>query len=223
MQPLEGRGRIVDDVYEKIRTAILTGELAPESSLTVQGLADRLNVSRTPVREAVRLLVADGLATEEARRGCFVASVHLSDLLDIHDMRAVLEALAVERSGDTAPNHLADLQEQIDSQKAALESEDWRAFTAADRAFHEIFHELAGNDRLSETLKRLRGQMEIALVEVALSSALMQQSIDEHSAIVEAIRHGEAEKASRIMRGHIMATRKRVHARLEERAAEARD
>ena len=223
MRPLEGRSRIVDDVYEKIREAILAGELAPESSLTVQGLADRLNVSRTPVREAVRLLVVDGLATEEPRRGCFVASVQLSDLLDIHDMRAVLEALAVERSAEEATRQVADLDRQIERQTTALASEDWRAFTAADRAFHEVFHVLAGNDRLSDTLKRLRGQMEIALVEVALSSELMQQSINEHSAIVEAVKNGDPVTASRFMREHIMATRGRVHTRLEERAAEARD
>ncbi|WP_428929588.1 GntR family transcriptional regulator [Marinibacterium sp. SX1] len=223
MQSLEGRGRIVDEVYEHIREAILSGELKPETSLTVQELADRLNVSRTPVREAVRLLVTEGLATEEARRGCFVAKVHLRDLLDIHDMRAVLEALAVERSNAATKTHIADLTAQIDRQKQALATENWREFTAADRSFHEVFHALAGNERLTNTLKRLRGQMEIALVEVALSTELMQQSIAEHTAIVDAVRQSDPDAASNMMRAHIMATRKRVHTRLEERAAETRN
>ncbi|XHC09186.1 GntR family transcriptional regulator [Labrenzia sp. ac12] len=212
--------RIVDRVYASLRDAILSGEMPPETPLSVPELSRQLNVSRSPVREAVLQLVSSGLAVERARKGCFVTRIELSDLIEIHDMRSALEALAVSLIADVPATLIQSLKEQISRQETALAHQDWRAFTVADRLFHECFHEYCGSGRLKNTLANLRLQMEIALIEVAQSPDLMESSIKEHKQIVDTLVNGTPEMAGEVMRTHIRSTRNRIWNRLQRETAE---
>lgn len=211
--------RVVDGVHAALRDAILSGNLKPESPLSVPELARQLNVSRSPVREAVLLLTADGLAVERPRRGCVVARIGLEDALEIHDMRAALESLATERAADiVSPELLHWLETAIEDQAEAARTGASERFNAADRRFHALLHAAAGNRRLEKTLDSLRAQMEISLSQVALSGALMALSIEEHRHVVDALGSGRAEDAAAAMRRHISATRDRIRDRLADPA-----
>lgn len=214
MKGIDGQTRVVDQVFEALRDAILGGELPPDAPLSVPALSEKLNVSRSPVREAVLQLVAQGLAVERSRRGCVVARIEIRDLLEIHDMRSALEALAVKRVASVTPALLDELSAIIETQKSAALEGHWRRFNEADRAFHAVFHREAENQRLAATLDSLRMQMEIALVEVAQSAELMERSIDEHTGIVGALRERDMPRAENLMREHILATRGRLHEHL---------
>ncbi|WP_417843545.1 GntR family transcriptional regulator [Thalassospira sp.] len=207
--------RIVDRVFASLRDAILSGEMPPHTPLSVPELSRQLNVSRSPVREAVLQLVASGLAVEHARKGCFVTKIELSDLIEIHDMRSALEALAVSLVHEVPSTLVKKLNEQIKHQETALAHQDWRAFTVADRFFHECFHESCGNGRLKSTLANLRLHMEIALLEVAQSPDLMENSIKEHKQIVASLVENTPEVAAEVMRNHICSTRNRIWDRLQ--------
>ncbi len=207
--------RIVDRVYGSLREAILTGELLPDAPLSVPELSRRMNVSRSPVREAVLQLVSNGLAVERARKGCAVVRIDLADLLEIHDMRSALEALAISLIRKVRPSLVARLNAQIERQEQALGNHDWRTFITADRLFHECFHDECGNGRLKNSLSNLRLQMEIALIEVAQSQELMARSIAEHKQIVSCFVRNAVQEASEMMRHHIQSTRNRVQARLQ--------
>src|SRR5579875_1256952 len=93
--PAAATDRIADAVYERIRDAIFTGALPPDARLSVPALADRLGVSRSPVREAVMRLIHDRLAVEEPRRGAVIARIEPADLIHIYEVREALEGLAV--------------------------------------------------------------------------------------------------------------------------------
>jgi DNA-binding GntR family transcriptional regulator len=92
LQPLRSAIRIVDAVHESLREGIMSGVLVPGQQLSVPELARRLNVSRSPIREAVLQLVSDGLAVEQPRKGVVVATVELDDVLEIHEIREFTEA-----------------------------------------------------------------------------------------------------------------------------------
>lgn len=216
---LERQMRVVDGVQAALRNAIMSGELQPDTPLSVPELARRLAVSRSPVREAILQLTADGLVVERPRRGCVVARIDLEDALEIHDMRAVLESLAAERAAMAAPQGLPDaLERTIADQVEAAKSGAGADFNEADRRFHALIHDAAGNRRLIKTLASLRAQMEMSLVEVSLSPKLMEQSIREHRRIVDALRTESPDRVAAEMRAHISATRDRTGERLRRRA-----
>lgn len=210
--------RVVDGVHAALRQAILSGELEPDTPLSVPELARQLSVSRSPVREAVLQLTADGLAVERPRRGCFVARIDLEDALEIHDMRAALESLAAERAAAAdSPGLPEALDKAVGDQVEAARSGSSMDFCEADQRFHALVHAAAGNRRLTKTLASLSAQMEINLVEVSLSEALMELSIREHRRIVDALRAKSPDRAAMEMRAHISATRDRTAERLRAR------
>src|SRR5882724_1876435 len=111
--------RIVDAVQDMLRDAIFGGTLRAGEALSVPELARRLNVSRSPVREAVLGLVADGFAVEEPRRGVALRTLDEHDLAQIHEMREVLEGLAARRCAETRPAGLVEILRAVLADEAA--------------------------------------------------------------------------------------------------------
>lgn len=211
---LHASTRIVDAVQAALRGAILDGALRAGEQLSVPELARRLNVSRSPVREAVLGLVAQGLAVEQPRRGVVVATVDPADLLSIHEMRIFLEAGAArfcaQRAGAAT---VKTLREILREQEAAVKSADAAGYFRTNAALHRAIAHGAGNERLAQTLGLLADQMRIALREVAASRAHMREGLAEHRAVVEAIAAREAATAEQRMRRHIERTIARSQAR----------
>src|SRR5258708_3346225 len=141
--------RIVDTVQAALRSAIFEGELRAGEQLSVPELARRLNVSRSPVREAVLGLVAQGLAVEQPRRGVVVATVDPADLLAIHEIRIFLEAGAASLCAQRASeDDVKELRKILREQETAVKAGDAAGYFRTNAALHRSIVRTAGNDRL---------------------------------------------------------------------------
>jgi DNA-binding GntR family transcriptional regulator len=203
--------RIVDSVQDTLRDAIFGGALRAGEQLSVPELARRLNVSRSPVREAVLGLVAQGLAVEQPRRGVVVATIETPDLVAIHEVREFLEAGAARlcaRRIDKAA--VEGLRRILADQKRAVKSNDAAGYFRTNAALHRAIAAAAGNARLAQILGTLENQMRIALDRVARDQRHMRAGCDEHQRIVEAIAAAEEDAAEQAMRVHIANTIRRL-------------
>ncbi|MGI4946587.1 MAG: GntR family transcriptional regulator [Janthinobacterium lividum] len=200
--------RIVDSVHAALRAAILDGSLLPGQALSVPELSRQLDVSRSPVREAVLALVADGLAVEQPRRGVAVAEIEAADMLEIHEVREGVEAqaarLCAERAGPTVLHQLVELLRQ---QVAVVERGDAPGWFQTNADFHRLVAVGAGNRRLSEVVLVLEGQMRLGLRQVSSDRGQRRRGLAEHQAILDAITGRAPDTAERLMREHIRRTR----------------
>jgi DNA-binding GntR family transcriptional regulator len=199
--------RIVDTVQAALRSAIFDGALRAGETLSVPALARRLNVSRSPVREAVLGLVAQGLAVEQPRRGAVVATVDPADLLAIHEVRIFLEAGAASLCAQRITRDgVSELRKILRAQEAAVKTDDATGYFRTNAALHRAIAQAAGNERLVLILATLEDQMRIALHRLAANSAHMREGLAEHRAVVEAIAAHDTAAAERHMRLHIEDT-----------------
>ena len=149
-----------DVVFQTLRQAILKGELKPGERLMEIQLAQKLGVSRTPVREAIRKLELEGLVLMIPRKGAEVAEITIKDLEDVLEVRAALEELAVcDACENITEEQILALKEAADNFQAALESDDLVKCAETDMAFHEIIYSATNNKRLLQILNNLREQM----------------------------------------------------------------
>jgi DNA-binding GntR family transcriptional regulator len=203
--------RLVDGILARLRAAIVGGELGPGTQLSVPALSRRLEVSRSPVREAVLQLVGHGLAVEKPRKGVVVATIDHEELVRIHEIREYLESAAARYCAERAdPDGITRMDEMLDRQRLAVAGQDAAAYFRTNAELHRLIAQAAGNPRLAEILERFEGQMAIALHRVSSDPAHMREGLREHEAIVAAILNGDGEAAERAMRRHIAATLARV-------------
>ncbi len=204
-QPPTPRQRLADHVYDVLRGRILARSLVPGDHLSVPVLAAELELSRSPVREAVQRLVVEGLAEEEIHRGARVAGVDDEDLVDVFAVRAVLEGLAASlaATGDTA-ELVAVLRGSIADHTDAVRADDEQAIIAVDQAFHLALLEAAGNPHLDRALGPLLGRAQVAML-TDDQSRWPSATLTEHEAILAAIREGDALAAERTTRDHVAA------------------
>ncbi len=208
---LDASVRIVDRVHATLHDAILAGSLEPGSQLSVPELSRRLNVSRSPVREAVLQLVADGLAVEQPRKGVVVSMIDREDLAEIHEIREFLEALAARRCAERASASVIEMLEAIlETQATAIAVRDAEEYFRTNAAFHGAIAQASGNGRLIAFQSSLEKQMALALRHVAQKPEHMEPSLKEHQRILRAIRAHDADKAELAMRAHIAATSARL-------------
>jgi DNA-binding GntR family transcriptional regulator len=214
LSALSPSGRIVDAVQEALRQAIFGGTLRAGEPLSVPELARRLNVSRSPVREAVLALVAQGLAVEQPRRGVVVATVETDDMLAIHEVREFLEAgaarLCAQRIDAAGVQHL---QAILATQEQAVRAGDTAGYFVTNLELHRAIAAAAGNPRLTQILINLENQMHIALHRIAGDTSHMRAGYQEHARIVAAIAARDADAAEQAMRKHIANTIARSRAR----------
>lgn len=199
--------RPAEAVYEAIRRQIITGQRAGGEWLREEELATTLSVSRTPVREALRRLAAEGLVQHERNRGVRVASWTQEDLDEIFSLRSVLEpwASALAAAGGRAPtDQLASLADRMD-RAAAGPAPDFDEITELNNTFHRLVLDASGNRRLASML--------VALVDVPLvwrtfshySPEALRRSLAHHHELVDALRAGDADWAESVMRSHVRA------------------
>lgn len=193
-----------DVVFNTLRQAILTGELKPGERLMEIHLADKLGVSRTPVREAIRRLELEGLVTMLPRKGAQVAHITEKNMSDVLEVRLVLDELAVvlacERITD---DEIAQLNEACDKFEKAIDSGQIRDITSADVAFHDIIFNASRNMRLSQIVNNLAEQMYRYRFEYIKDSSGWQSLIHEHRIITDAISKRDSETASKAIHLHV--------------------
>lgn len=201
-------------VHEALRRRIQSGALKPGDRLVEDRLAEEFGVSRNPVREAIRMLGADGLVELNARRGVYVAIPDPEKIQELVEIRAVLEGhnarLAARRRN---PALLKAVGRILDRGKAALAKGKAAALGPLNDDFHEALALASENESLSEMLgvMRLRSSLAFAMSD----PEVQEQSWQEHQGILEAILAGDEDRAEALSRAHVLKAGDRARARLE--------
>ena len=204
-----------DVVCKTLRSAILDGTLQPGTRLMELHLAAQLGVSRTPVREAIRLLEMDSLVDMHPRRGAVVAQISASDLRDVLEVRQALEELAVRkacRNMDTET--LAQLEEAEKVFEDSLRKNSLSKRAEADVAFHTIITEASHNQRLKKLLTAIREQIYRYRLENLKDKDNYPTLIAEHKALIEAFRAGDEDGAAAVILNHIENQKQTILANL---------
>jgi DNA-binding GntR family transcriptional regulator len=194
--------------YEKLRSileqAIIKGEYPPGTRLEEQELARRFNVSRTPVRETLRLLASSGLVEMRARQGAVVATLTIPKLIEMFQVMAELEGLCARLAARrVSPEKLAALDDSHAACARTVAENDPAGFLEANRIFHETLYSASSNQYLEEMTKALRNRVAPYRRYVTYYPGRMAASIPEHAAVLDAIRRGDGDAAHRAMREHV--------------------
>ena len=193
-----------DVVFNTLRQAILTGELKPGERLMEIHLANKLGVSRTPIREAIRKLELEGLVTMIPRRGAEVAQITEKSMNDVLEVRRAMDALCVELACDRiTPEELQDLKKACDTFEAAVKTDDIKQIAQADVAFHDIIYAATDNRRLIQLLNNLREQMYRYRIEYLKKKECYPQLLEEHQTIIDSIESRDKDRATQITGQHI--------------------
>lgn len=200
-----------DRAYAYVKERILDGAYPGGELLSEGEVAEALEVSRTPVREAFLLLEAEGLMRLYPKRGALVVPVSPGEVRDLMDTRLLVERDAARRVARDAANRervATTLQELVDRQQEALDRGDVPAFVQADREFHHAIVAASGNAILTRLSDSLRDrQRRIVATTVARDPALIRRFLDEHRAICDAIGAGDARAAGRLVEAHLDVAR----------------
>lgn len=203
--------RIVDQVQETLSQSILNGTLGSGSALSVPDIARKLNVSRSPVREAVLALVAKGLAVEHPRRGVVVTTIEPEDLVAIHEVREFLESCAARYCAARIDDDgIANLRAIMQTQKTAVDGHRADGYFRSNAELHRTIARYSGNSRLVAIMQPLENQMRIALHRVSADVSHMRRGYGEHRLIVDAIAARDPVAAESAMRQHIAGTIERL-------------
>src|SRR6478735_7956362 len=197
--------RLSDRLREAIEEEIATGQLLPGSRLDEVELARRFNVSRTPIREALNLLLGEGLIEMRPRRGAVVARVSAERLIEMFEVMAELEAMCVQlATRRMSDGELAAIESAHAACRGAVASRDADAYFYANERFHYAIYAASHNTFLAEEAAALQKKLRpYRRLQLRVRNRI-QRSFEEHQAIVDALRDGDAEKAALSVRNHVI-------------------
>jgi DNA-binding GntR family transcriptional regulator len=191
-------------VFESVRGAIISGVLKPGERLMEVQLAEKLGVSRTPIREAIRKLELEGLVIMMPRKGAYVADLSLKDITDVLEIRAALEGLA---SGLAAlritDEEIEGLELTAQQFHQALEADDFDMIVQKDMEFHDRIFKATRNEKLLQITNNLREQVQRFRIMYINKSNKSKDLAKEHYEIAEAISKRNIDMAERIAKRHI--------------------
>jgi DNA-binding GntR family transcriptional regulator len=202
---------LADKAYHEIRGLIVSLELAPGAVIDERELIGRLEIGRTPVREALRRLSHEGLVEVYPRRGMFVTGVDVRDLARLSEVREVLEPeaarLAAERATDTDREELDALLGELGSIDGGGGSE----LMELDERIHRAVYRAAHNDLLEATLEQYY-VLALRIWSIALDRAHeLEEAVEAHRALLEAIQAGDGDRAADTMRAHVQNFEQAMH------------
>ena len=198
-----------DEVAAKLRERIFAGELAPGSFIDEPALCSELEISRTPLREALKVLTAEGLLRHEPRRGCFVSQITERDLDEIFPVIALLEGrCAFEAASNATDADLAALDQLHERLQRSARAKRINEYYETNFAIHEAIILLANNRWLAQVIGDLRKIVKLARLQQLHAPGRLEQSLSEHMAVYAALKAHDAEGAEAAMRTHL--TRQRV-------------
>lgn len=200
-----------DVVFKTLRQAILTGELKSGERLMEIHLADKLGVSRTPVREAIRMLELEGLVTMVPRRGAEVSRISQQDISDVLEVRESLDALAVRLACDRITEEEGEkLKGAENAFERAVASGDLTAVAMADVDFHDIIVDASKNKRLVQMVNNLAERVYRYRLEYIKDIGNHENLIREHNLILECILKHDASLAEDAIRKHVKNQEKSI-------------
>ncbi len=199
--PPLGRRALYEDVAERLRARIFERAIEPGAWIDEQKLAAEYGISRTPLREALKVLAAEGLVTMKPRRGAYVAEMSRDDVAQVYRLLALLEADAVadvaRHASDEQLSHLQALHDLLERQVRQRD-----AFFATNERFHMALLDIAGNRWRTQIVTDLRKVMKLNRHHSLFKQGRLADSLAEHRALMGAIEAREATKATRLMRAH---------------------
>jgi len=199
-------------VQQELERMILAGELPAGSKLNEAAIAERLGVSRGPVREAFRALEESGLVRLEKNRGVFVRQIPVEEADEIYELRAVLDEFVGRRLAQSvSADEIRELSARVDRMEHAAAKGDVAAYFEANVAFHDRLVELAGNAKLLGMYRRLVNELHLFRHTTLAQGGVLPVSTREHREIVERIAARQPAAAGRALHEHVMASRERMH------------
>ncbi|MFE4171470.1 GntR family transcriptional regulator [Streptomyces sp. NPDC056909] len=215
------RHTLLNAAYDHLRAAILEGSLTPGSRVTVRPLTEQLGLSPTPIKAALAALEREGFLIAVPHRGYFVPEATTDDLLELYELREALDGIAARRTAG-APDHnqiAAQLGELLEKQREAIEADNLHSYGELDLAFHRLIWEGSGNRRLIPIAENLIAQVRLGNRLSARAPGRLPVAIEEHEAILEAIRKGDPRAAERHIRLHVRGAGRALQRYLDVRSA----
>jgi len=202
---------IKEQVYQLIKDDICSGVYKPGQWLQESDLSARFEVSRSPIREALRQLVADGLVVEYPNRGVFVKEFTPKDIEDIFDLRILLESYAIMHSGQNLTAECAKkLMEHKDTLIRCHDENDLPKYTQADTLFHQFIIELGGNDLVVSVYEKVYSLVQQFRIYSLMTRQRFDDSLKEHIAIITPLLAGDAREADRLNRQHLIQAKEQI-------------
>ncbi|GGO65556.1 MULTISPECIES: GntR family transcriptional regulator [Bowmanella] len=199
---------ISDKIYNQLSAQIISGEIKPGQKLEEQEIANQFGVSRTPIREAFRLLHTSGLVESKAHKGVTVIELDIDQLSDMYEALQELEALCARLSAErmTAVER-KQIQRMHQLSEEAVHSEDVERFAELNNQIHTAIHQGSRNKTLQETIAKLRKRLSLYRQPWLFEKRnRLEASYREHAELVEAIIAGDRDQAFDAMRNHISNT-----------------
>lgn len=201
---LERPELLQERVADRIREAILEGSIQPGERIVEFQLSKQWNISRAPLREAIRQLAAEGLVVLSPHRGASVAEVSLAELQELFAVRSMLEAFGAGLAANNAgPSDHAAMRRKIAEMKSSLARRDLSGFYVAGIEFHSVLMSAAGNATLKRIYDENKRQFRRYQATMPRLPDLPRESIAEHQQILDAVEQGDADAASRLAAHHI--------------------
>jgi DNA-binding GntR family transcriptional regulator len=198
------RGSMPDEVANTLREVILDGDIQPGTWLREAEVARELKVSRTPVRDAFRILASEGLVTINANQGAVVSAMSSDDVLELYVMRATLEGLAARLAARRAPQQcFEEFAKLIPEMKRAGEKKQYAELSRLNFQFHTIVRDAAGNRYLERALEQVQTAARRFPDPTLGLPGRVEESIDEHVTLADAISTGDADEAERLAVEHM--------------------
>lgn len=205
-------------IYEEVVRLIVSGDLPSGAPIDEKAMIERLNVSRTPFREAIGTLAKEGLVEIKPYKGFYVRSFSLKEIEDLYDLRGTLEAFAIRLTvRNLVDEDLKVFERLLDEGLAALRRRDMETYAERDREFHETIARLSGNAALIETLARLDLQIQICRVIANEDKDFAERAARERDDILSALRNRDEDRAAQLMANHIADVQAAVLERFAER------
>ncbi len=204
MEKLKQPVNLAEQVYQELRKEIIEGKIEKGRQLTELSLSKAMGVSRTPVREAMKQLEAEGLIELRPNRGAVVLGIETRDFRDIYEIRSLLEGRAAEKAALNADeDRVNQLMEITDLTEFYIERGDYERVTVMDDRFHALIYEMTNSRILQKILTDLHAYAESIRERSIKEPGRAVETLKEHRAILEAISEKDEKKAGMLMSCHI--------------------
>ena len=199
------RAGLKQQAYSELKRLIVTGELAGGSVQSLRQLAARLDMSKTPVHAAIERLEAEGLVMLAPQQGVVVRELSIQDIVNHYETRQALEPYVLRRlAGRLTEPQIEQLRQNLEEVRQCASRRDSAGLMKADTEFHQLLCGFVGNDEISRVMQQLRDKVQRVVFRVAEQfPERVNETFDEHQAIVEALVDGDAERAAQLMHEHL--------------------
>jgi DNA-binding GntR family transcriptional regulator len=197
------RSSTAQQIANGVRDLLVRGDLVPGTPLREADLATQLGVSRNTIREALRLLVAEGLLWYTVHRGVFVPELTAADVNDIYRARLAVESAGIRAVAERTADAFDPLREAVEEMRRSVLAGDWKRVGDYDLVFHSRLAAFAGSGRLDEFYRRLLAELRLRLASVDRSDEHPERWVEDHEQLLDALAAGNTELALHIATNHL--------------------